>query len=86
MEHSLKLAASGDVIERENAVAIESIPAEVKAALTRKFPKGEIKEAEEVNLHFYEFEIKTGNKKREVKVSAAGQILGNEDEDDDDDE
>lgn len=86
VEHSLKMAASGAIVERENDVTTGSLPAEVTEALNKRFPDAEILEAEEVTVHFYEVEVKHNGKKREVKISPAGRIMGDDDDDDDDED
>ncbi len=83
-EYSLKMAASGAIIERENEITTASLPSEVTEALSKRFPNAEILEAEEVTVHFYEVEVNHGGKKREVKISPAGRIMGDDDDDDDD--
>jgi uncharacterized membrane protein YkoI len=84
MPHSLKLAASGAILEQENNVSTATLSAEVTAAVQKKFPNAQISQAEEVTQHFYELDIVVDGKKQEVKVSAAGQIQGDDEEDEDD--
>lgn len=86
VEHSVELAADGEVLEQENAVTTSSLPNEVTAAFAKRFPGAAVSEAELVTQRFYELEVKVNGKTREVKINAAGQILGGGKDDDDDED
>ncbi|MBI2424316.1 MAG: PepSY-like domain-containing protein [Candidatus Hydrogenedentes bacterium] len=71
--HSIKMTEGGDVIESE--VEAKTLPEAVAAHIKKAHPKAEIVESESVQLNFYEVELKTGGKTREIKVLANGQEL-----------
>jgi len=81
VEHAAKLTDNGYVIESEQPVSAESLPPAVVAALKEQFKNAEIVESEIVQLTFFEVKVRVGNKKREVKVQANGNVIADEDDD-----
>ncbi|MHC4340271.1 MAG: PepSY domain-containing protein [Planctomycetota bacterium] len=82
----LKFAVSGEVIVTEQEVDASTLPETVRTVLQKRFPGGEIVEAESITLHYYEVVVKAGGKVHEVKLLASGEMDDDEDEDDDEDD
>ena len=78
VKYSVKCAASGDVMELENEVNAQTLPAAVLDALREDYPGASIEKADAVMLIFYEVEMKKANKTFEVKVFASGDIEDDE--------
>ena len=76
------MAANGAVIEIEEQVDIESLSADVRAALRAKAGKGKITKIESITkkdkLVAYEAQVVTNGKKSEVQVGPNGQSLDHE--------
>jgi len=74
--------ASGAVVEVEEAVALDALPAEVKAGLQAKAGKGKITGVETIKKHdklvAYEAKVNTNGKKSEVQVGPDGKPLDHE--------
>jgi uncharacterized membrane protein YkoI len=74
--------ASGGIVEVEEQVALESLPAAVKDGLQAKADKGKILKVESITKHeklvAYEAVVQTGAKKAEIQVDADGRPLNHE--------
>ena len=74
--------ANGGIVEVEEQVEFEKLPAEVKAGLTAKAGKGTIKKVETITKHdklvAYEAQVTTGGKRSEVQVGPDGKPLDHE--------
>ena len=74
--------ASGSVVEIEEEVAFDSLPAEVKAGLQTKAGKGKILNVESLTkkgkLVAYEAKVATNGKKSEIQVGPDGKPLDHE--------
>jgi len=89
-EFEVKADAEGKILEVEREIAVADLPAAVRDAVKKKYPKAEIEEAEEVTkgeIKTYEVIVEVeDDKERELSIDAAGKILedeAGEDEDDD---
>jgi uncharacterized membrane protein YkoI len=70
--------ADGHVVSVEEETPLANIPAPARAAIQSAAGKGKVLEVETVTEDgktFYEAQIKTGGKKSEVKVDAAGTLV-----------
>jgi hypothetical protein len=82
--HSKDVAmdATGAIVEVEEQVAIESLPAGVKDGLQAKAGKGKLLKVESITKHdklvAYEAQVMTGGKRSEVQVGPDGQPLSHE--------
>ncbi|MBN1509656.1 MAG: PepSY-like domain-containing protein [Sedimentisphaerales bacterium] len=89
LEAEAKVMASGDLVEMEEEIDAAALPANVKAAVAKRFPAGAKLECEKVTLLMYEIEAKVNGKERGILVLPTGKILGKalegDDDDDDDD-
>ncbi len=92
-EHEAKVTASGELVELEEEVDPNQVPAAVKATAAEKFPAGAKLEYEKKMIVLYEIEAKIDGKEREVLISPTGKVLGkkhshhdNDDGDDDEDD
>lgn len=69
----------GNVVEVEEEVALDSLPAEVKEGLTKAAGRGTISRVESLTkrgkLVAYEAVVKTGARRREVQVGPGGEKL-----------
>jgi hypothetical protein len=76
------MAADGSVVEVEEQVALDSLPAEVKAGLQAKAGKGKILKVESITkkdkLVAYEARVEANGKKSEVQVGPDGKPLDHE--------
>lgn len=74
--------ASGEIVEVEEEVALDKLPAEVKAGLEAKAGKAKIGKVESLvkkgRLIAYEAHVTTNGKKSEVQVGPDGQSLDHE--------
>jgi uncharacterized membrane protein YkoI len=74
--------ATGAIVEVEEQVAIDALPAEVKAALQAKAGEGKLVKVESItkkdNLVAYEAQVRNGSKKSEVQVGPDGKPLDHE--------
>ncbi len=72
----------GQLVEVEEQVEIDRLPAEVKSGLETKAGKGHITKVESITKHgkltAYEAQVKTGVKKSEVQVGPDGKPLDHE--------
>jgi hypothetical protein len=68
--------AAGMVVEVEEQVTLESLPAAVKTALQSQAGKGKILKVESLTKHdkliAYEAKVQTDGKKKEIQVSPDG--------------
>jgi hypothetical protein len=73
---------SGAIVEVEEQVAIDSLPAPVKEGLQTKAGKGKLVKVESItkhdNLVAYEAQVMTGGKRSEVQVGPDGKSLDHE--------
>ncbi len=73
-------AAEGTLVETEESIKPDELPAAVTEALKKAHPHATVKEAEKVlkpdgSVSGYEVEIKDGKKEVEIHLDAAGKIL-----------
>jgi hypothetical protein len=81
---SADISANGDVMAIESTVKNETLPKAVTDAIAKAHPKSSIKSAESVQEFFYELVVMVDGKPHEVKVTAAGGIIGSEAKDEKD--
>ena len=78
----ISMAVDGSIVEVEEQVALDSLPAEVKAGLQAKAGKGKILKVESITkknkLVAYEAKVDTGGKKSEVQIGPDGKPLDHE--------
>src|SRR3979409_1779075 len=70
--------ADGKVVSVEEETTLADIPAPARAAIESAGGKGKVLEVETVTeggKTFYEAQVKTGSKKSEIKVDAAGALV-----------
>jgi hypothetical protein len=76
------IAADGTVVEVEEQVVLDSLPADVKTGLQAKAGKGKILKVESLTkkgkLVAYEAQVETNGKKSEVQVGPDGKPLDHE--------
>ena len=74
--------ANGAIVEVEEQVELDRLPADVKAGLTAKAGKGTIKKVESITKHdklvAYEAQVMTDGKRSEVQVGPDGKPLDHE--------
>ncbi len=75
----MMIDASGKIISVEEQVALDTLPAPVKAEIVKQAGKGKIVIVESLTeggtLIAYEAAIKTGGKSREIKISPDGKLM-----------
>jgi hypothetical protein len=73
---------NGGIVEVEEQIEFEQLPADVKTGLTAKAGKGTIKKVETITKHdkliAYEAQVTTGGKRSEVQVGPDGKPLDHE--------
>ena len=78
----ISMTADGSIVEIEEQVALDSLPAEVKAGLQAKAGTGKILKVESLTkkdkLVAYEAKVETNGKKTEVQVGPDGKPLDHE--------
>jgi hypothetical protein len=78
----ISMTADGSIVEVEEQVAFDSLPADVKAGLQAKAGKGKILKVESLTkkgkLVAYEAKVDTNGKKSEVQVGPDGKPLDHE--------
>ena len=78
----LLMDTTGAIVEVEEQVALESLPAAVKEGLETKAGKGKILKVESITKHdklvAYEAQVFTGEKRAEVQVDPDGRPLNHE--------
>jgi uncharacterized membrane protein YkoI len=85
VEHEVLYSADGTLLQKEEEIEGETLPAPVKDAIRKAYPKAEIKEVEKVmkpddTLTGYEVEIVTAGKEIELELDTQGKILRKEKE------
>lgn len=85
VEREATYAAEGTLIETEEDIKPDALPAAVTEALKKAHPHATLKEAEKLmkpdgSVSGYEVEIKDGKKEVEIHLDAAGKILKTETE------
>jgi uncharacterized membrane protein YkoI len=85
VEHEVLYSADGTLLQKEEEIEGETLPAPVKDAIRKAYPKAEIKEVEKVmkpddTLTGYEVEIVTAGKEVELELDTQGKILREEKE------
>ena len=80
-------AANGSVLETEEEIKLEELPAAVTDAIMKAHPHATVAEAEKVlkpngTISGYEVEIKDGGKELEIKLDTTGKILSTDREKD----
>lgn len=81
-ENSIKVAASGELLEVRKEVAVNQLPAAVGTAIAKKYaPTAKIKKAGGIylkgasDLAYYEVKVVVGSASRHVKVRPTGEIV-----------
>ena len=78
----VSFATDGSVLEIEQEVPVDSLPAAVHSALVQKAGAGRIMKVESLTKHgtlvAYEAQLRTGTKRSEVQVGPDGQPLAHE--------
>jgi uncharacterized membrane protein YkoI len=78
----ISMNKDGKIVEVEEEVAMDSLPAEVKAGLTKAAGRGTITKVESLSkggrLVAYEADVKNGSKRSEVQVGPNGNKLVHE--------
>jgi hypothetical protein len=78
----ISMTADGSIVEIEEQVSLDSLPAEVKAGLQAKAGNGKILKVESLTkkdkLVAYEAKVETNGKKTEVQVGPDGKPLDHE--------
>ena len=82
-EYEVLYTADGILLQKEEEIDVNTLPEAVIGAIKKAHPKAEIKEAEKLmkadgTVTGYEVEVKTGKKKLELELDAAGKILKTE--------
>jgi hypothetical protein len=76
------IAPDGSVIEVEDQVTLQSLPAEVRDSLVKKAGTGRIAKVESLTKHgtlvAYEAQVRTGKKRSEFQVGPHGETLARE--------
>lgn len=78
----VSFAADGSILEIEQVVALDSLPAAVRTGLKQKAGAGRITKVESLTKHgtlvAYEAQVRTGTKHSEVQVGPDGKPLAHE--------
>ncbi|MEA2697261.1 MAG: hypothetical protein QOI66_1532 [Myxococcales bacterium] len=81
-ENSIKVAASGELLEVRKEMAVTNLPAAVGAAIAKKYtPTARIKKAGGVylkgasELAYYDVKVVVGSASRRIKVRPTGEIV-----------
>jgi hypothetical protein len=76
------IAANGDLLEIEEQVSLDTLPAAVREGLQKKAAQGKITKVESITKHgaivAYEAKVLTNGKKSEVQVGPDGKPLAHE--------
>ena len=78
-EYSVKVSDNGNILESEEKIPASALPTAVVDRLAHIAPNAEIKEVELVTVTFYEIELKSKGKTREMRMFANGQRLDDDD-------
>lgn len=73
-EREVLVTEAGEVVRVEHEIAIDALPAEIRAAVARLAADGVIVEAERVERVSYELEVATGAGEVELHVSPSGRL------------
>jgi len=84
-QHSVEVAANGEIMEMEHSIAEKDLPAAALAALKKEYPGAKIAAVDAVQSFYYEVQIVAGGKEKEVKINAAADIEDDEGEEADED-
>jgi uncharacterized membrane protein YkoI len=71
---SLTLAETGDLLERESPVPVNTLPDAIRREIRNDFPGAQVKAAEAVEVHYFEMEIEVNGRTIEVAAFATGDI------------
>jgi uncharacterized membrane protein YkoI len=71
---SMTMSDKGEVLEMETPVAIDRLPAAVRAEIMKDYPGATIEAAEAVQLFYYEMDVVVDGKTVEVVALATGDI------------
>lgn len=78
----VSIAPDGSVLEIEEEIALDSLPAPVRAGLQQKAGSGKIVKVESLTKHgtivAYEAQVRTGTKRSEIQVGPDGKPLAHE--------
>ena len=73
------IAADGTLMLVEDQVALDALPAPVRATIMKSVGKGKIVVLESVTqrstLAYYEAQVRTGSKRSEIKVDPSGRLI-----------
>jgi hypothetical protein len=76
------IGKDGDIVEVEEQVALDSLPAEVKSGLQTKAGSGKILKVESLTKHgqlvAYEAKVEANGKKKEIQVGPDGKAIDHE--------
>jgi len=78
-EYAVKVSDNGNILESEERISAAELPAAVVDRLAHIAPNAEINEVELVTVTFYEIELKSKGKTREMRMFANGQRLDDDD-------
>jgi uncharacterized membrane protein YkoI len=84
-EYEATYSADGTLLQKEEEIEGELLPAAVMQAIKKEYPKGKIKEVEKLmkpdnTVTGYEVEVKTNGKEKELELDLNGKILKTESE------
>jgi putative PepSY-like beta-lactamase-inhibitor len=87
-EHEASVSADGELLEIEETVPLEKVPAAVREAIAKHLGGAANMEIEKTTIVNYEVEAKVDGKNKELYISPTGQVHGQEgaEEKDDDEE
>ncbi len=85
-EIEAEVTADGELIELEEDITADQVPAAVKAAAEKEAGKDAKITYTRVTIHGYEVEFKKDGKGKEMTLTPGGGKMGEEDEDDADDD
>ncbi len=74
MEKEIKVTEEGELVEMEEEIKIDQIPADILSMVKKKYPDSEIKEAENIQSFYYEIELTKDGKEIELLISPSGKI------------
>ncbi|MBN1345496.1 MAG: PepSY-like domain-containing protein [Phycisphaerae bacterium] len=75
LKHEAEVTADGDLMELEEKVGAEDVPAAVRKAAEKRFPAGSKVEYEKKTITLYEIKAEVNGKKREVLLTPAGKAV-----------
>jgi hypothetical protein len=83
-EREASVSADGELLEIEEEVTLDKVPAAVRAAIAKHIGAGAKMEIEKTTVVYYEVEATVDGKHKELYFSPAGQMHGEEEKADDD--